>query len=207
MQLMLKNRVCLWTSGLSLSSNKLKKNICKTFYCLKMKRIPKGISEIKTSFTLHEMHVDVGYGYIIIHFIFFFFNHPTSIKWFDDFEQLLQPLCGKMLDWLNFCLREILGLIHALEKRYYQNKTQLRYNFEHIKSSLQNNCATSWENPFMPYANNKGADISTCSSRNFKTLASIISWAGRVVSYLVGNSEDRISLDEAQIVFLHKICS
>ena len=34
-----------------------------------------------------------------------------------------------MLDWLNFSLGEIIGLIHALEKRYYQNKTQLRYNF------------------------------------------------------------------------------
>ena len=34
-----------------------------------------------------------------------------------------------MLDWLNFRLGEIIDLIHALEKRYYQNKTQLRYNF------------------------------------------------------------------------------
>ena len=36
-----------------------------------------------------------------------------------------------MLDWLNFRLPmgEIVGLIHALEKRYYQNKTQLRYKF------------------------------------------------------------------------------
>ena len=34
-----------------------------------------------------------------------------------------------MLDWLNFRLGEIIGLIHAPEKRYYQNKTQLRYNF------------------------------------------------------------------------------
>ena len=34
-----------------------------------------------------------------------------------------------MLDRLNFRLGEIIGLIHALEKRYYENKTQLRYNF------------------------------------------------------------------------------
>ena len=35
-----------------------------------------------------------------------------------------------MLDWLNFRLGKIIGLIqHAVEKRYYQNKTQLRYNF------------------------------------------------------------------------------
>ena len=34
-----------------------------------------------------------------------------------------------MLDWLNIHLGEIIGLIHALEKRYYQTKTELRYNF------------------------------------------------------------------------------
>ena len=34
-----------------------------------------------------------------------------------------------MLDWLNFRLGQIIGLIHALEKWYYQNKTQLHYNF------------------------------------------------------------------------------
>ena len=63
---------------------------------------------------------------------FVFFNHPTSIKWFVSWtvrNGLLKPLCGKMLDWLNFRLGEIIGLIHGLEKRYYQNKTQLHYNF------------------------------------------------------------------------------
>ena len=34
-----------------------------------------------------------------------------------------------MLDWLNFPLGEIIGLIHALEMGYYQNDTQLRFNF------------------------------------------------------------------------------
>ena len=34
-----------------------------------------------------------------------------------------------MLVWLNFHLGEIIGLKHALEKRFYHNKTQLRYNF------------------------------------------------------------------------------
>ena len=38
-------------------------------------------------------------------------------------------MCGKILDCLNFRLGEIIGLIHALEKTYNQNKTQLRYNF------------------------------------------------------------------------------
>ena len=49
--------------------------------------------------------------------------------------------------------------------------------------------ATSWENLFMLYANKKGADqpahqynTSTCYSQNFKTLASLISWAGRFES-------------------------
>ena len=34
-----------------------------------------------------------------------------------------------MVDWLNFRLGVIICLIHALEKRYYQNKTQLCHNF------------------------------------------------------------------------------
>ena len=58
--------------------------------------------------------------------------------------------------------------------------------------------ATSWENLFMPYGNNKGTDqpahlcslistfvicnTSTCYSWNFKTLVSLISWAGRLES-------------------------
>ena len=79
----------------------------------------------------------IGYWYITIHFIFF--SHPTSIKWFVSWtvgNRLLKPLCGKMLDWLNFHLGEIIGLIQALEKRYYQNKTQLRYNFGSVYLSL-----------------------------------------------------------------------
>ena len=86
-----------------------------------MKQIPKEISEINSSFTMHEMHV--AYWYIMIHLIFFI--HPTSIKWFVSWtieNRLLKPLCGKMLDWLNFHLGEIIDLIHALEKGYYQNE-------------------------------------------------------------------------------------
>ena len=59
----------------------------------------------------------VGYWYFTMHFIFF--NHPTSIKWFVSWtagNRLLKPLCGEMLDWLNFGLGEIVGLIHATEK-------------------------------------------------------------------------------------------
>ena len=44
-----------------------------------------------------------------------------------------------MLDWLNFCLGEITGLIHALEKRHYQNKTQLRYNFGSVYKKKNTN--------------------------------------------------------------------
>ena len=121
---------CLLVDKRTLCSTKLK-NICKTFYRLNMQRIPKEISEINTSFTLHEMHVACR---ILVHHhsFHFFFNHPTSIKWFVSWtvgNRLLKPLCGKMLGWLNFRLGELIGLIHALEKRYYQNKTQLRYNF------------------------------------------------------------------------------
>ena len=85
---------------------------------------------------MHKMHVACR---IRVHHhasfsSFFFFSHSTSIKWFVSWtvgNRLLKPLCGKMLDWLNFRLREILGLIHvhALEKEYHQNKTLLRYNF------------------------------------------------------------------------------
>ena len=76
--------------------------------------------------------------------------------------------------------------------------------------------ATSWENLFIPYANNKDADqpahprslisvfvvrcldsLFTCS---FKTLASLWSWSGRFESYLVANPEDRFSRVEAQII-------
>ena len=71
--------------------------------------------------------------YITIHFISF--NHSTSIKWFVSWTvgiRLLKPLCCKMLDWLNFRLGKIIGLILALEKRYYQNKTQLHYIFDSV---------------------------------------------------------------------------
>ena len=71
-----------------------------------------------------------------------FFNHPTSIKWLVSWtvgNRLLKPLSGKELDWLNFRLGEIIGLIHVLEKRYYQNKTQLRYKFGSVYKMNQNN--------------------------------------------------------------------
>ena len=95
---------CLLVNKRTLFSTKLKKNIRKSFYRLKMQRIPKGISEINTSFTLHEMHVACR---ILSHHHrnYLFFNHPTSIKWFVSWtvgNRLLKSLCGKMLDWLNF---------------------------------------------------------------------------------------------------------
>ena len=46
---------------------------------------------------------------------------------------------------------------------------------------------------------------STCYSWNFKTLASIWSWAGQFESYLVGNPKNRFSRDEAQMVFCQHI--
>ena len=45
-------------------------------------------------------------------------------------------------------------------------------------------------------------NTSTCYSRNFKTLASLISWAGRFESYLVANPKDRFSRDVAHIMVL-----
>ena len=72
------------------------------------------------------------------------------------------------------------------------------------------NWATSWENLFMPYANNKGADQPAHPRSlnsafvirywdSIKPLASLCSWAGRFESYLVANPEDRFSCDAAQL--------
>ena len=77
----LKNLKCNYVKNAYLMMNKrtshttkLKKNICKIFYRLEMKRIPKKISEINSSLTMHEMHV--GYWYNTMHFIFF---HPPYL--------------------------------------------------------------------------------------------------------------------------------
>ena len=79
--------------------------------------------------------------------------------------------------------------------------------------------ASSWENLFMPYRNNKGADqpahlrslistfvvccldsiISSFYIWYFKPLASLCSWAGQFVSYLVTSPEDRFSCDGAHL--------
>ena len=80
--------------------------------------------------------------------------------------------------------------------------------------------AASWENLFMLYVNNKG-EGSACTSvqsdqrlcysllrlcntssfyiRNFKPLPSICGWTGWFESYLVGNSIDRFSHEEAHM--------
>ena len=58
---------------------------------------------------------------------------------------MLKLLCGKMRDRLNFRLGEIIGLIHALEKNYYQNKTLLRYKF----GSVYKQCSGSYD--FRPF--------------------------------------------------------
>ena len=52
--------------------------------------------------------------------------------------------------------------------------------------------ATSWGNLFVPYANNKAQISSTCFSRNFKTLASLYSWAGQFESYLLANPRRQV---------------
>ena len=95
---------------------------------------------------------------------FFFFFQPTNLhKWFVSWtvgNRLLKPLCGKMLDWPNFHLGEIIGLIHALEKRYYQNKTQLRYNFGSVY--MHNIC--KW------HLGSRGTGLKT--TYNWKTLTS-----------------------------------
>ena len=71
--------------------------------------------------------------------------------------------------------------------------------------------ATSWENLFMPYANNKGVDqpvhlcslisaFIVCCLDSIIPLASFCSWAGRFQSDLVANPEGRFSYYEAHTV-------
>ena len=50
--------------------------------------------------------------------------------------------------------------------------------------------ATAWENLFLPYANNKGADQPAHC------------WAGQFEYYLVGNPKDRFSHDVAPLNIL-----
>ena len=80
---------------------------------------------------------------------------------------------------------------------------------------ITNNWATSWENLFMQYANNKGADqpahppllftawynTSSFDIQNFKPLASLCSLAGRFESYRLKNPEDRFSRNDAKLSF------
>ena len=82
--------------------------------------------------------------------------------------------------------------------------------------------ATSWENLFLPYANNKDADqpahprslISVFIIRSLDSIfffyirnASLCGCAGRYESHLVANPEDRFSRDEAQIIFINMCCN
>ena len=82
--------------------------------------------------------------------------------------------------------------------------------------------ATSWENLFLPYANNKGTDqpahlrslisafvircldsiisVELFYMQNLELLASLCSWADWFESYLVANPEDRFSRAEAHIL-------
>ena len=57
--------------------------------------------------------------------------------------------------------------------------------------------STSWENLFLPYANNKGAYQPSHLRliQNFKRLARPYSWAGRLLSKLLANLEDRFYHD------------
>ena len=108
---------CLLVNKRTLCPTKLKENIWKTFYRLKCKEFRKESQKSTQLLCRTKRMSHVGYWYITIDFIFF--NHPTSIKWFVSWtvgNRLLKALCGKMLDWLNFRLGEIISLIHARDK-------------------------------------------------------------------------------------------
>ena len=121
-------------------------------------------------------------------------------------------------------------VIHSLVSSATQQcdvraKKVLQFFTEFFKSSRYI-WATSWENLFMPFANNKGADqpahprslisafvvrcidsiipLSSFYTRNFKPLPSFCDCADRFESYLVWNPEDRFSCDEAHII---RICN
>ena len=110
---------CLLLNKRTLRSTKLKKNICETFYRLQnvknSERSPRNQLISYDARNACRMS-DTGTSPCIS----FFSTHPTSVKWIVSWtvgNRLLKPLCSKMLDWLNFLLGEIIGLIHALEKK------------------------------------------------------------------------------------------
>ena len=92
------------------------------------------------------------------------------------------------------------------------------YKTEQVKFQSYQKWASLWDNLFLPYANNKGADqpahprslisafvvrcLDNTSSfyiQNCKPLASLCGCAGRFESYLVETPEDRFSRYEAQL--------
>ena len=92
-----------------------------------------------------------------------------------------------------------------------------RYIITFFSRVVKDILAMSWENLFVPHANNKGADqpahprslISTFVVRCLDSILPILaeskmsspcSWAGQFESYLVANPEDMFSHDEAHIM-------
>ena len=87
--------------------------------------------------------------------------------------------------------------------------------------TIKPNEPLSWQNLFLPYANNKGVDqpahphslictyvvrcldsiIHILVTSKISSLASLCSWAGRFVSYMVANFKDRFSCDMAHIIW------
>ena len=110
---------CLLVNKRTLLSTEVKKNICKTFYRLKMKRIPKEISEPTHLLRCTKCMSQVGTGTSPC--IFHFFQPPylhQMVCFLNSWNEIVKPLCGKMLDWFNFRSGEIVDLIHALEEIY-----------------------------------------------------------------------------------------
>ena len=122
---------CLLVNKRTIRSVKYRRTFQKHFFALKCKAFWKKSQKSTHLLRCSKCMSDVGYWYITMHFVFSF-NHPTSVKWFVSWtveNRLLKPLCVKILDWLNVRFGVIFWLILALEKRYSQNNTQLRYNF------------------------------------------------------------------------------
>ena len=122
---------CLLVNKRTLCLTNLKKNICKTFYRLKCKEFRKTFQKSAHLLRCTKSMSHVGYWYIIIHFIFFSTTYlPKMVCFLNSWKQivntivrwdawLVELLFGRN-NWFNTCYRK---------KRYYQTKTQLRYNF------------------------------------------------------------------------------
>ena len=101
-------------------------------------------------------------------------------------------------------------IIFLVSFRLYLQVQQGVFNMSHVmrksvyaicqQQRRRSACASAQSDQRICYSLLRQYNTSSFYSRNFNTLASLISWAGRFESYLVANPEDRVSCDEAHII-------